>query len=115
MRTRAVAHAHPASGPLDQITPRQAFDELARRKVETLGDTPEARTAAEQCRLFADAVDGSGTGLAYGDAVVLVGDAGTVIAPAREFATTPLYWHAQIGRAQVEIDGNDLMAWLHSD
>lgn len=112
---RIAVTEQPPTAPLGSITPRQVFDELARRRTPTLPEA-ERRVAEAQLRLFADAVDGTGTGVAYGDAVVIVGDSGTVVAHGRDYADTPDYWHtlaAGSDQPRLIIDGADVITWLH--
>jgi ketosteroid isomerase-like protein len=111
------------------VTPRQAFDELLRRKVAALAqhglspDAPEeinraAREDAQlmeaQCRAFADAVDRDGRNLPYGDAIVLAGTAGEIVVPLRDYVDTPVYWHAVAGEVDLIIDGADVMQALNT-
>jgi hypothetical protein len=114
-----MTHADPEPAA---VTPRQAFDELLRRKVESLtlaaaaghGDTESIQLLDAQCREFADAVDRTGTGVPYGDAVVLFGTSGPVVAHARDYAATPTYWQTLAGEVELIISGADVMQALHS-
>lgn len=120
-----------AAAPLGEITPRQAFNELLRRKVDGLigpviasgpvGQGPQsqrvadARLAESQSRAFADAVDDLGPTIPYGDAVVILGSTGPIVTTGREFDATPAYWLTMAGEDTAVVDGADLMHWLHSD
>lgn len=120
----------PDTNPMRVVSPRQAFDELLRRRVEAMTapaiaagpvgqGTPSpvvlaADEMAHHYRTFADAVDATGTGVPYEDAVVIVGDAGTVVAHARDYADTPIYWQTLAGEVEAIITGAQVMRNLHT-
>lgn len=116
--------------PMPAVTPRQAFDELLRRKVEgmtvpAIAAGPvgqgtrspvveDAMLLEATYREFADAVDRTGTGVPYGDAVVILGSGGVVVAHARDYADTPAYWQTLAGEVDSIIEGAEVMRTLHT-
>lgn len=125
-----MTHHEPDPAPAPAVSPRQAFDELLRRRVEAMitpataagpvghGPVPQAVSDAQlfeaQCREFADAVDRTRSGVPYGDAVVVFGTSGPVVAHARDYAATPTYWQTLAGEVELIIHGADVMQALHS-
>jgi hypothetical protein len=119
-----VAHADPTppTSPLAHPTPRQVVEELLRRKVELLtsaaesghGDLDSVGQFEAEVVAFLDAVDATGAGVPYGDAVVILGES-TVVAHARDYYATTAYWHTLAGGAAgtvTAIPGPDVMAAL---
>jgi hypothetical protein len=121
-----MAHADPTPAP----HPRQVVEELLRRKVDGIiglvaaagpvgqGQTSprvaEAELFAKQVRQFLDAVDATGSGVSYSEAVVLPGDQ-TVVAHVRDYYATTAYWHTLAQGATGDvlvIDGGDVMRAL---
>lgn len=117
------------TGTRRAVSPREAFDELLRRKVAALvehglspGAPEEINQAARedaqvfeaQATAFADAVDRTDAGTPYGDAVVITGSAGVVVVRARDYAATPIYWQSLAGEVDLIIDGADVMRALHT-
>lgn len=112
------------------VSPRQAFDELLRRKVDGMMNpaiaagpvgqgkpsprVEEAEHLLATYREFADAVDRTDSDLPYGDAVVILGSGGVVVCTGRDYATTPIYWESLAGEVDLIIDGGLVMQTLHT-
>lgn len=118
--------------------PREAWDRLVTDRVTALLDAApysgnpddiygaadasaamqEAEMLEDAARAFADAVDASGKGLAYEDAVLLTGTAGPVIVSEVEWRATPGFWEtvaaAGHGRLDSITDGAALTRYLHT-
>lgn len=124
-----MAHVDPTA-PVPAQSARGALEELLRRKVDGMtgpadaagpvGQGPpsprvaDAELFARRVRQFADAVDATGSGVPYEDAVVIVGTE-TVVAHVRDYTATPAYWQtlaAGAGGEPLILHGTDVMRAL---
>jgi hypothetical protein len=125
--------------PLARAQARLAFDGLVRDRVSALRrptstgsdgapvDLPEEvedrpRLLESLASAFADAVDRGNDGrqylrqppIEYVDAVVLAGDAGTLLVDGIEYEGAPVYWQTKAGNPDLAIRGRDLDAYLRT-
>jgi hypothetical protein len=99
-----LANAAPPSNPEDPATAAEARDAMQ-----------EAQLLEAAAREFADAVDRSGTGTPYEEAVVLTGSSGVVVVTAEEWRASPVYWEAKAGKVDSVAQGDVLVAYLRGE
>lgn len=121
----AVTHAAaPGADPgRPAWTPRQVFDELVRRRCQSIAAAgtdsavEDAQLLDAKAREFADAVDRLDltTPIPYENAVVIVGTSSTVVCQAEDWAAMPVHWQALVGQVDLVVDGTRLIRLLHGD
>jgi hypothetical protein len=101
---------------------RAAFDDLIRRRAETLPEDGTRHLLTAFAGEFVDAVERTNSSRAvlrqqpldYVDAVVITGSGGQLVVDAVEYDAAPVYWQARAGEVDALVHGADLDGYLRT-